>query len=94
MLQKYRLNLKGKEWVCIADTEEDAEEVDKVWEMQKKALLDSTTLGKRTRLGYRQATVHLPSLASSSSIKALCTTPFSSPTTRDERSLPSMSRSS
>ena len=53
MPQKYRPNLRGKGWVCVEDAEEDAEEVDKVWEMQKRALLDSTTLGKRTWSEYR-----------------------------------------
>ena len=93
MLQKYRPNLKGKGWVHVDVAEEDVEEVDEVWEMQKKALLDSPTLGKRTRSGYRQATVRLPSPASSSSIKALRTSPSTSPTTRDERSLPCISQS-
>ena len=42
MPQQYHPNLKGKGWVCVEDAEADAEEVNKVWEMQKKALLDST----------------------------------------------------
>ena len=84
MPQKYHPNLKGKGWVRVVDTEGDKKEVDKVWEMQKRILLDSTTLGKRTQSGYRQAAVRHPSLISLSSIKALRTSPSPSPTTRDK----------
>ena len=83
MPQKYRPNLRGKGWVHMEDNEADTKEVDEVWEMQKKALSDSTILGKQTQLGYRQAAVRLPSLTSLSSIKALRTSPSPSPTTRD-----------
>ena len=93
MPQKYRPNLRGKGWVRVEDTEEDAEEVDEVWEMQKRALLDSTTLGKRTQSEYRWAAVRLPSPASSSSIKALRTSLSPSPMTRDGKSPPNISRS-
>ena len=64
MPQKYCPNLKGKGWVHVVDTEEDKEEVDEVWEMQKRALSGSTTLGKRSWSGYRWDAVHLPSPAS------------------------------
>ena len=53
MPQQYCLNLKGMGWVHVVDAEADAEEVNKVWEMQKKALLDSTILGKHTWSGCR-----------------------------------------
>ena len=93
MLQKYHPNLRGKRWVRVEDAEKDTEDGDEVWEMQTRALSDSTTLGKHTRLGYRQATVHLPSLASLSSIKAPRTSPSPSPTTRDRKSPPNISQS-
>ena len=41
----------------MEDAEADAEEVNEVWEMQKRALSDSITPGRRTWLEYRQAVV-------------------------------------
>ena len=93
MLPKYQPNLKGKGWVRITDTKAEEEEVNEVLERQKQALSGSTTLGKRTLSGFRQATVHLPSPVSSSSIKAPDTSPSLLPTTRDETSLPSIFQS-
>ena len=90
MPQQYCPNLKGKEWVHVEDVEADTEEVDEVWEMQKKALSDSTILGRHIQSGCRWAIVCLPSLASSSSIKAPATSPSSFPTIRDKTSLPSI----
>ena len=88
MLQKYHPNLRGKGWVRVEDAEKDTEEEDEVWEMQKRALSDSITLGKHTGLRYRQVAVHLPSLTSLRSIKAPHTSPSPSPTTRDGKSPP------
>ena len=93
MPQQYCPNLKGMGWVRVVDAEADAEEVNKVWEMQKKALLDSTILGKHTWSGCRQAVVRLPSPASLSSVKALATSPSSLPTIRDKTSLPNIFQS-
>ena len=69
MPQQYRPNLKGKGWVHEADNGAEKERMDDVWEMQKKALLDCTTPGRHTWSGYKQAVVHLPSSASSSSTR-------------------------
>ena len=85
--------LQGQGVVCMVDAEKDTKKVDEVWEMQKKALSDSTILGKHTWLEYKWAAVHLPSLASSSSIKAPHTSPSPSPLTRDKGSLPSIFQS-
>ena len=90
MPQQYRPNLKGKGWVHVKDAEADMKKVHEVWEMQKKALSDSTIPGRHTWLGYRRAIVRPPSLTSLSSIKALATSPSSSPMIRDKRSLPNI----
>ena len=95
MPQQYCPNLKGKGWVHEVDAEAGEEEVNKICGRcrRKKALLGSTTLGKHTWLAFKRAVVCPPSLASSSSIKALGTFPSSSPMTRDKMSLPSMFQS-